>query len=103
MQSSNIQCHFPARSLTKQITVGLSVFNIEQVYSQDLVQQGGAMSAVVTVEPRRRKFHKPITVTMPLPQQDNRGNRRNTSNIETSLVVGNKDNSKFMFQVLNCF
>ena len=27
-----------------------------------------AVSPIVTVEPRRRKFHKPITLTIPLPQ-----------------------------------
>ena len=29
--------------------------------------QGGGASPVTTVEPRRRKFHRPITVTLPLP------------------------------------
>ena len=27
------------------------------------------VSPVVTVEPRRRKFHKPITLTIPLPHK----------------------------------
>lgn len=27
-----------------------------------------AVSPVVTIEPRRRKFHKAITLTVPLPQ-----------------------------------
>ena len=31
--------------------------------------QGGAVSPIVTIEPRRRKFHKAITVTMPLPER----------------------------------
>lgn len=31
-----------------------------------------AVSPIVTVEPRRRKFHKPITLTIPLPQGANR-------------------------------
>lgn len=30
------------------------------------------MSPIVTVEPRRRKFHKPITLSIPLPQNLNR-------------------------------
>ena len=31
--------------------------------------QGGAVSPIVTIEPRRRKFHKAITITMPLPER----------------------------------
>lgn len=27
-----------------------------------------AVSALVTIEPRRRKFHRPITLTIPLPR-----------------------------------
>lgn len=32
-----------------------------------------AVSPIVTVEPRRRKFHKPITLTLPLPQAASKG------------------------------
>lgn len=32
-----------------------------------------AVSPIVTVEPRRRKFHKPITLYIPLPQSGHRG------------------------------
>lgn len=32
-----------------------------------------AVSPIVTVEPRRRKFHKPITLTLPLPQAATKG------------------------------
>jgi ankyrin len=32
-----------------------------------------AVSPIVTVEPRRRKFHKPITLTIPVPQAAARG------------------------------
>lgn len=32
-----------------------------------------AVSPIVTVEPRRRKFHKPITLTIPVPQAANKG------------------------------
>ena len=75
------QVHFPARALTKEICVGLSVFPVP---ASELGTQAGAASPVVTVEPRRRKFHRPITVTMPLPQTSG---SRHTANIETSLLV----------------
>lgn len=32
-----------------------------------------AISPIVTVEPRRRKFHKPITLTIPIPQAASKG------------------------------
>lgn len=32
-----------------------------------------AVSPIVTIEPRRRKFHKPITLTLPVPQAANKG------------------------------
>ena len=83
--SPHVRCHFPVRSLTKEIHVGLSVFNIDHCYVQDLLQQGGDVSPVVTVEPRRRKFHKPITVTIPLP--DKCEMKKNSTSIETSLMV----------------
>ena len=30
---------------------------------------GGSVSPIVTIEPRRRKFHKAITVSVPLPER----------------------------------
>jgi len=32
-----------------------------------------AVSPIVTIEPRRRKFHRPITLTMPLPRAVQKG------------------------------
>jgi len=32
-----------------------------------------AVSPIVTVEPRRRKFHRPITLTIPLPRAAQKG------------------------------
>ena len=32
-----------------------------------------AVSPIVTVEPRRRKFHKPITLTIPVPEAATKG------------------------------
>ena len=36
---------------------------------EDILMQGGAVSPIVTIEPRRRKFHRAITVTIPLPER----------------------------------
>ena len=81
--SGSVQVHFPARALTKEISVGLSVVAVCGAGAgAELARQGGALSPVVTLEPRRRKFHRPVTVTMPLP-----GPATNTASIETSLLV----------------
>jgi len=44
-----------------------------------------AVSPIVTIEPRRRKFHRPITLTMPLPRAAQKGmlNQYGTSNSST--------------------
>ena len=81
--SSSLECNFPRKALTKQISVGLSLMEVEPGHTLELTQQGGAVAPVITVEPRRRKFHKPITVSVPLPPLPS-----NTSAIETSLLVG---------------
>lgn len=64
-----VQAVFPQGSLTKKIKVGLQA----QPISDELVQRmcGSnriATSPIVTVEPRRRKFHEPISLTIPLPK-----------------------------------
>ena len=79
--SGSVQVHFPGRALTKEISVGLSVAEVCGA-GAELARQGGALSPVVTLEPRRRKFHRPVTVTMPLP-----GPATNSASIETSLLV----------------
>ncbi len=62
-----IQAHIPEKALQKRIRVSLHVLPIA---SQLVHRSYGSrinVSPVVTVEPRRRKFHKPITLTIPLP------------------------------------
>lgn len=61
-----VQCFFPSRSLTKEVTVGISVCPVAPALAESVLAQGSC-SPLVTVEPRRRKFHRPITVTLPLP------------------------------------
>jgi len=45
-----------------------------------------AVSPVVTLEPRRRKFHQPVLLTVPLPKAAQRGmiNQYNTTSGGTS-------------------
>ena len=57
------------RSLVKRVDVGLSVQPVEDETVEEIMVQGGSVSPIVTIEPRRRKFHKAITISMPLPER----------------------------------
>ncbi|KAG1927030.1 ankyrin-2 [Pimephales promelas] len=63
-----VQAVFPEGALTKRIRVGLQA----QPMSADVVRKiwgnKAIFSPIVTLEPRRRKFHKPITMTIPVPK-----------------------------------
>uniref|UniRef100_A0A0K2T181 Putative LOC100642686 [Bombus terrestris] n=1 Tax=Lepeophtheirus salmonis TaxID=72036 RepID=A0A0K2T181_LEPSM len=62
-----VQAIFPQGALTKKIKVGLQAQPIVNDLVTKLFGNRVAVSPIVTVEPRRRKFHKPITLTMPVP------------------------------------
>jgi ankyrin len=64
-----VQAHIPEKSLQKRIRVSLHVLTIASQLIQRSYGSRIHVSPVVTVEPRRRKFHKPITLTIPLPSK----------------------------------
>ncbi|CAG9824123.1 unnamed protein product, partial [Phaedon cochleariae] len=68
-----VQAVFPPNALTKKIRVGLQAQAIEPELVSKLLGHGVAVSPIVTVEPRRRKFHKAITLSMPAPQAHSQG------------------------------
>ncbi|XP_015376804.1 PREDICTED: uncharacterized protein LOC107171088, partial [Diuraphis noxia] len=68
-----VQAVFPQGALTKRIKVGLQAQPISSELTAKLLGNRVAVSPIVTVEPRRRKFHKPITLTLPLPQASSKG------------------------------
>ncbi|KAL7728834.1 hypothetical protein ACLKA6_004183 [Drosophila palustris] len=68
-----VQAIFPAHALTKKIRVGLQAQPVDLIGCSKLLGQGVAVSPVVTVEPRRRKFHKAITLSIPAPKTYNQG------------------------------
>ncbi|XP_015589452.1 ankyrin-3 isoform X8 [Cephus cinctus] len=68
-----VQAVFPPAALTKKIRVGLQAHPIPAELVAKLLGNRVAVSPIVTVEPRRRKFHKPITLTIPVPQAANKG------------------------------
>ncbi|XP_019700064.1 ankyrin-2 isoform X2 [Harpegnathos saltator] len=71
--ASHVQAVFPAGALTKKIKVGLQAHVIPAELTAKLLGNCVAVSPVITIEPRRRKFHKPITLTIPVPQAANKG------------------------------
>ncbi|XP_043471974.1 ankyrin-2-like isoform X2 [Leptopilina heterotoma] len=71
--ANHVQAVFPPGSLTKKIIVGLQAHVIPTELTAKLLGNSVAVSPVVTIEPRRRKFHKPITLTIPVPQAANKG------------------------------
>ncbi|XP_059509139.1 ankyrin-3 isoform X2 [Stegostoma tigrinum] len=70
LSSTNIplvQASFPEGALTKRIRVGLQAQPIPDELVKKILGNRATFSPIVTVEPRRRKFHKPITMTIPVP------------------------------------
>uniref|UniRef100_A0AAQ4QHN0 Ankyrin 2a, neuronal n=1 Tax=Gasterosteus aculeatus aculeatus TaxID=481459 RepID=A0AAQ4QHN0_GASAC len=66
-----VQAVFPEGALTKKIRVGLQAQPIEVEVVRKILGNKATFSAIVTLEPRRRKFHKPITMTLPIPKSSN--------------------------------
>lgn len=64
-----VQAVFPEGALQKKIKVGLQAQVVPPDVLDKMVGNRIALSPIVTIEPRRRKFHKPITITIPLPRQ----------------------------------
>ncbi|KAG5266413.1 hypothetical protein AALO_G00231780 [Alosa alosa] len=62
-----VKASFPPGALTKRIRVGLQAQPIPEDLAQSVIGNRASFSPIVTVEPRRRKFHKPITMTIPVP------------------------------------
>ncbi|XP_043225937.1 ankyrin-3-like [Amphibalanus amphitrite] len=68
-----VQAVFQPGALTKKIKVGLQAQPIPPELVAKLLGNRVAVSPIVTIEPRRRKFHKPITLTIPVPQAAAKG------------------------------
>uniref|UniRef100_A0A8C5BPJ8 Ankyrin 2a, neuronal n=1 Tax=Gadus morhua TaxID=8049 RepID=A0A8C5BPJ8_GADMO len=66
-----VQAVFPEGALTKKIRVGLQAQPIGLELVRKILGNKATFSPIVTLEPRRRKFHKPITMTIPVPKSSN--------------------------------
>ncbi|XP_074128730.1 ankyrin-2 isoform X4 [Sminthopsis crassicaudata] len=65
---SQVQAVFPEGALTKRIRVGLQAQPMHGELIRKILGNKATFSPIVTLEPRRRKFHKPITMTIPVPK-----------------------------------
>ncbi|XP_039194232.1 ankyrin-2 isoform X37 [Crotalus tigris] len=63
-----VQAVFPEGALTKRIRVGLQAQPMHSELIKKFLGNKATFSPIVTLEPRRRKFHKPITMTIPVPK-----------------------------------
>ncbi len=63
-----IQAVVPAQSLVKQIRIGIQAIQVHQEVVERVLGASVRLgfSAILTIEPRRRKFHKPITLAIPV-------------------------------------
>ncbi|XP_076747687.1 ankyrin-3 isoform X11 [Maylandia zebra] len=68
-----VQASFPPGALTKKIRVGLQAQPVPDDMVRAVLGNRATFSPIVTVEPRRRKFHKPITMTIPVPPRSAEG------------------------------
>ncbi|XP_025026347.1 ankyrin-3 isoform X22 [Python bivittatus] len=68
-----VQAAFPEGALTKRIRVGLQAQPVQDEMVKKILGNKATFSPIVTVEPRRRKFHKPITMTIPVPPPSGEG------------------------------
>ncbi|XP_072787049.1 ankyrin-3 isoform X23 [Taeniopygia guttata] len=68
-----VQASFPEGALTKRIRVGLQAQPVPEEIVKKILGNKATFSPIVTVEPRRRKFHKPITMTIPVPPPSGEG------------------------------
>ncbi|XP_051751781.1 ankyrin-1a isoform X3 [Ctenopharyngodon idella] len=61
------QASFPETAVTKRVRLGLQAQPVPDELVAKLLGNQATFSPVVTVEPRRRKFHRPIGLRIPLP------------------------------------
>uniref|UniRef100_A0A8B9HYL3 Ankyrin 1, erythrocytic a n=1 Tax=Astyanax mexicanus TaxID=7994 RepID=A0A8B9HYL3_ASTMX len=62
-----VQASFPETAVTKRVRLGLQAQPVPDELVAKLLGNQATFSPVVTVEPRRRKFHRPIGLRIPLP------------------------------------
>ncbi|XP_044737008.1 ankyrin-3-like isoform X2 [Chrysoperla carnea] len=68
------QAVFPPNALTKRIRVALQAQPMDPTLVHKVLGRSGiAVSPILTIEPRRRKFHRAITLGLPAPKAQSMG------------------------------
>ncbi|XP_062817506.1 ankyrin-1 isoform X9 [Anolis carolinensis] len=62
-----VQATFPETAVTKKVKLALQAQPVPDELVTKLLGNQATFSPIVTVEPRRRKFHRPIGLRVPLP------------------------------------
>ncbi|NXO01500.1 ANK1 protein, partial [Rhinopomastus cyanomelas] len=62
-----VQATFPENAVTKKVRLALQAQPVPDELVTKLLGNQATFSPIVTVEPRRRKFHRPIGLRIPLP------------------------------------
>ena len=65
-QVSQVQAVFPEGALQKRIKIGVQAQKVPPEQLQRAAGSRVTVSPIVTIEPRRRKFHRPITLAIPM-------------------------------------
>lgn len=88
-----VKVNFPRGALQKKIRVGLQVQPVDhRLVEACLGSPRIAVSPIVTIEPRRRKFHRPIVVVIPLPKVaggkgEHQGGKNQTPDLSTVRLL----------------
>ncbi|XP_062913113.1 ankyrin-1-like isoform X9 [Mobula hypostoma] len=80
-----VQTTFPPSAVIKRVRLGLQAQPIPDELVTKLVGNQATFSPIVTVEPRRRKFHIPIGLRIPLPPSWRNNGQNTCEGDETSL------------------
>uniref|UniRef100_A0A8B9X577 Ankyrin-1 n=1 Tax=Bos mutus grunniens TaxID=30521 RepID=A0A8B9X577_BOSMU len=95
-----VQATFPENAVTKRVKLALQAQPVPDELVTKLLGNQATFSPIVTVEPRRRKFHRPIGLRIPLPPSWMDNPRDSGEGDTTSLrllcsVIGGTDQSQW--------
>ncbi|KAG3294767.1 ankyrin 1, transcript variant X5 [Ictidomys tridecemlineatus] len=95
-----VQATFPANAVTKKVKLALQAQPVPDELVTKLLGNQATFSPIVTVEPRRRKFHRPIGLRIPLPPSWTDNPRDSGEGDTTSLrllcsVIGGTDRAQW--------
>ncbi|XP_028624019.1 ankyrin-1 isoform X6 [Grammomys surdaster] len=95
-----VQATFPENAVTKKVKLALQAQPVPDELVTKLLGNQATFSPIVTVEPRRRKFHRPIGLRIPLPPSWMDNPRDSGEGDTTSLrllcsVIGGTDQAQW--------